>query len=858
MAEIEQLFTALKRADEMGNEEDAKRIAQMIQKRKASEPAVPQDEEPGGLMPFINRAIARAVEIPIQFLTTTSRLQGRRAPSVEETREMVEAGFSAIGAPIPQDEPERMAEYIGQGLGETALLLAPTYGGLRTLSTAPGAVGRVSREMVDFFNKSPIVSTAGELTSGAMAGIGRGIAEEQEMGPTAAMLTELTFGMSPSAMALAPSRLLYGKAKELGMKAFIPFTEAGGYERASRKLRELSPDAEAASQAIREFAGEGMTPAAASGQQGLLDLEDAVLRSDPARRQAMSESTQDNVNRLEQSIVGEGDITSVRKFIDNRVERAKAAIDARIESAADDAAIALNQLGDVSAEEASDYVVASLRSALDDARAEEQRLWNRIPSATKVPVSNTQETYRSLRRELSKAQRDDMPDVARNVIGGAPKGVKFTNVKEMDGLYKALGEEAARARANKEFNKARIAEKLREAIWEDMGNAVGDDTIQETVATARAFSRELNEKFTRGPVGRILGVSRDGLARVDPSMALQSTIGVRGQAGEVSRRAIAKALDDDPTAMEGVQNYLKAIFVRNTVVDGVVDPARARGFLDKYREILDTMPGLRSQLEVARDSSDVLRRVTKRGDHMRRAIDKPGVATASRFANENIRKSISSALAGDNPVQSMDNLVRMLRKDKSGEALEGLRSAVGEWLFLSAGNSGMGLPNGAAMRKILTDPIKSKALQKVFSKEQMNRILRMNEVIIRLNKQVATKGKASISIQDKPAWLLEKIAQFGGARIGGMLARGSGYGSIQIPAIGSAAARDLLKNMTADKSVAILTEAIENKELFDALLRHRPQNKSRAFANANRRSESYLRAWMVGPGARFITADEEE
>lgn len=606
------------------SKEQQRAIARARARARAAQDRQPKPRDPGdNLMARFNLGIATTLGAPVDITADVLRaIPGMKNLVPEDSfggTKSIRRGMKMVGAPTPDTPPSGFLEQMAQGSGEAAGFLLPASFAAKSLSKGKGVVGGVAGAMNREIVERPVKAIAYEAAAGAGVGAGREVAEQQDLGPTGRALAEITGGLSPGASVAALRR---APLMKLGGKAFIPFTETGAKARAARRIQELSPDPKEASRAIRAYREDPISPAASTEQQGLLELEDAVLRGDPARRQRMSERTSEEVQRLRKSIEGESNIGAPKRFIENRKQRALAALDARVESATDEAAIALYDLGDVSAEDASNLVRDRLKAALDDARIEESRLWGRIPQNAKAPITRTKSTYKELKGKLSKAERDDMPRSAKIVLGGegpsaetvsaivdvygqpiampsAIKGRK-TTINELDGLYKKLGEEATQARANKEFNKARIAEAIREAILEDIASAEGGNAIQETIATARAFSKELNEKFRRGPTGKILGFGREGGPQLDPSLALEKTIGMGGQTAELGRRAISRAVQDDPTALEGMQYYLKDRFLRQVVDDGRVNPTKARTFIRNNAQLLDAFPGLRYSLKLQR------------------------------------------------------------------------------------------------------------------------------------------------------------------------------------------------------------------------------------------------------------------
>ena len=160
-----------------------------------------------------------------------------------------------------------------------------------------------------------------------------------------------------------------------------------------------------------------------------------------------------------------------------------------------------------------------------------------------------------------------MPASAARVID--PR-VKKTTVQELYGLYRKLGEEAVEARAAGKFNKARIAQELRTSILDDLNKFSASGEVGDSLKLARDFSAELNKKFTKGAVGRILRSSREGIEAVAPEMTLRASIGMGDIPAKLATKQIVEAADD-ATVLEGIGDFLKASFIREAV-----DPTTGR------------------------------------------------------------------------------------------------------------------------------------------------------------------------------------------------------------------------------------------------------------------------------------------
>src|SRR5690606_1787240 len=150
--------------------------------------------------------------------------------------------------------------------------------------------------------------------------------------------------------------------------------------------------------------------------------------------------------------------------------------------------------------------------------------------------------YRGLVADLPRAQRDDIPEAARRFLGGGNESFgSEESVKEVHGLYSALREEARNSRAGdtRNLNRARLADDMADALLEDMQSI---EAASQPLREAIDFSRHLNERFSRGSVGRVLGNERTGGDRVADIQTLDATVGRPGRSGAVGYDELARAL----------------------------------------------------------------------------------------------------------------------------------------------------------------------------------------------------------------------------------------------------------------------------------------------------------------------------
>jgi hypothetical protein len=861
----EQLAEALRRADalaQQGDEQaklDAIALSQEYQKRVSQptevtteEPKEPQVEEgPSGFMPFLNKSIATAFGAPVDITNTALNLVGLGTDRPIGGSESIRQAMGIAGIKTPKRAPETFVERAGQVGGEFASFMIPGAAATKALSQIPvtagsklQTVGRLATQMQEEMIKRPGRALTTETLAVPGVATARTIAEENQFSPTQQMLAEIAGGVIPGAAISTATRPL-----KLGAAALVPFTKSGAKVRASRRMQELVANPAKAAQRIDDLEGSKLLPSARTEEPGLMALEQAVIKETPQAQATMTQKRAEIINSLKNEIRKSGNIKNTRKFLQARIGRLNKAIDARIERAAEDveqSLLALNaqNLDPITAKQASNKVVRDiLEEALADGRVQEEELWSAI---LKGKTSNTRSALQKEIDNLSTAQQDDIPTIARTIIESDDFNV--TSVKEIDGLYRKLGEEATRARAASDFNKARISENLRSAILADLDNFGAKGAGADSLKAARAYSRQLNEKFRRGPIGNIMGFSREGGEKIARDLTIPTIIGPSGVKGRLGVEALQRAVDD-PTALEGITNYLKADFAQS-VLDpntGRVNPAKYETFVRRNAEILELVPSTRQQLASARSAEDVLRRVTKKGDAFRKTFDKPSVSVVSRLVNSPIDKEIQKVIASSNPVESMASLVRAARKDKSGQAMEGLKAGLSEYLIDTVSvrkTDVLGRPviDANRLRALLLDENFSDPLRQVFNKKEMANITNAVKQMAAVQKQAATRTDMSV-IGDRAGFILEKLFQIVGAKVGAKASSTAG-GSIQSANIGSTAARKFLNNLVADKAKAMLIDSVEDPKLMKVLLTHKLPNKA---------NERVIRNYMLSPiGSRLV------
>ena len=173
MSELDTVLKALRKADAAGNAEDARALA-AIARRLSESPQPEQKTESAGPMPFVNKAIAESVGVPVDLLTKGLNL----IPGVDIKEpfggsESLKGGMEAIGIELPQEgrEPQSIPEHIGRAVGEVSSFMLPGGAAAKYISKGTGVAANISSGIIKAMGKHPYLTMASEASSGVGAGI---------------------------------------------------------------------------------------------------------------------------------------------------------------------------------------------------------------------------------------------------------------------------------------------------------------------------------------------------------------------------------------------------------------------------------------------------------------------------------------------------------------------------------------------------------------------------------------------------------------------------------------------------------------------------------------------------------------
>jgi len=728
------------------------------------------------------------------------------------------------------------------------------------------AVQNTISEYGQLFRANPITTTASEgFLGGASAGGGFTLKEAYPDLPAAQFIGEVVTGVSAGTAVpfifnkLTPTGLIINKGKDF-------FSPEGATSRAATRMQSLA-DPELALKTLRSSTdlspNAAFTTAQRTGQKGLIELENTIIKA--ANDGQLSQQYADMLQQTNQAIRDDLDFGGVftediQNFYSHQVEHFGALLDARIAVAGERANTAALKVSPAQTKEALEISARTeIESAYKEARGLEDALYSATDPKLSVDVAVSRSARENWIDELSEATLPNMPSAATFLD---PKSAKYigrvqtkdgvtnqlgsTTVKELRGVQSALRAEARAARSGETPNrqKAMIADELADSITEDISRIYMDEEGANPVALAVSFSRELNERFSRGPVGKILGRSGTGADRIPSPITLSSTLGVSSASNLVAYDSILKAVDGNPVVQASMEDFLKFKFFRGAEFDA----QKAHKFLLDNEDLMSRMPVFRSEIQDAISTGNTSR-LTQRTTG---GFADPRVNKAVVFIEKGPEAAFTSVLNSRATGKEMQQLIRMANRDVTGEALQGLRTSFTSWMFKNATNNNTGFIQGSALAEGFNNRKVKIMMSQLFDKKEKARFERAVRTARLLDSAANTTTLQEGVSTDKLNGLLSVIAGVTGAKTGRFFSN-----TIQGPGIFAQKFRELAQAGVVNPALNMLTAAIHDEELFKALLEIQLGGRGGNRVPTTKATRA-INAWMGVTLKNLGTEDQEE
>jgi hypothetical protein len=748
----------------------------------------------------------------------------------------IDMGYENLG-----QVPERFRPFAvgGEAVGGSVPFAAAPYLKAAQLPAGAQATG-ITAPIVNTAANSPRAFATAEAGAAAGAGIGAGIAENVAPGSAGARFAGEAVGgvISPIAVFTRAARGITKGVKGALQSLTRTGREGAAGARVQALVRDMGEDPQALASALdadQAVAGAPYTAGQKANSLALLALERRLLAESKRSGIDVRRQTQtaiDDINAAFREAVAGGDPQALREVAKARQQYWDALIEARIGLAQERAARAARSIEPSSPTARRDANLRArrlLEDALDDARAHESQLWNRVDRDIEIRPS---ELAAGRDRALAELLPEETLPLPANIRAALDRMVDDGTATAGDMLrLRSLvlqHSRTLRRSAAPDHDAIRRLRILDEAVISDLAQAGGAAT------EARGFTRALNERFGETAVGPTLGENARSGPRVEPEMTLEP--GARGgAAGDVHLRQLEEGATPlagmEPTdraqAMHSAQEQvLRDEAARVIDPSGDIRPDRLAQFRRRHGDTLRRFPEVAEILEAAERAQRRAGNTITGYDHARTTANK--VAAFARVAGvEDPATAMAAAIRSKNPRRELSAVFRLAGRDKAARA--GARVAFFDTLFEMATQSN-GLISGTELRRLLDkDGLGAIAARHhILDAGQRLRLNRIATEAARVEKALGFSGSLD-EVADSPSAMFDMMARLIGANVGSQsaVARTSGAGLVMAGA-GSRVSRRILEKVPASRMTDVLMEAVQNPRLMAALLRKAKTEKQAA------------------------------
>lgn len=764
-----------------------------------------------------NVGLAQMLGLPGLAATGLRGVMGYEDESAFPTGSEVQKAMADVGMTYePGESPDTLFARFMENLGASSLPIGGFAAkGIRTVTpyaielaaAAGGAAGGKAVQTTEWGQKNPqLARAAGELTGGLGAGI---------------------VAQSPSALGrLGKSIITEGPPGVRALKA--PMRGKWARRRAVKSLSEQAEDPKQAGQILKQGikAPEetGLTAAQKTGDPGIMRLRRRVEAEIPEEAQFGTQQISDATQELKtMTISSEEGAGNVQVFLDDILQRRGEA-----------ARKALQKAKQAKNPEVYNRLARQkIEQAYNEARDLETKIWQELPTEGAIDPDNLKQVYseelenitaggdiaeidRFARKKLGSINQEG--ELTGGVLFGKEK--KTVTPKELHQFYSRLGRRVReRSVQAGQTNKIRILNRLRNAALNDL------DTVEAGTEYRKAinFSRDLNERFTTGDLGKVLGFER-GLSSPE-AMTLDELLGAGGQQAYERVQQVLKA---SPGVEDDIKNFIRSRFYMMATNENNQRIAAKSGtkFLKQNRQLLDAFPDLKKELNSAVSKQ-------KRVDMLKGAdqiedispISKQKAAASLFLDREDPNDAIRAILRkegrpGMNKTRYLKELVQMVRKDPTGKAKKGLKNAISSELLdvskIKTDEEAF-ISGKTFLRRLdtLEEPLKKSG---ALSNEEINRLRKIGQAFKKIEIQ-RVSGEAKSITTDVPGQGLEVLGRIMGAHVSRLIPGGGGAGvGLQEAQIGSSFGKKLINSLTNDEARNLLIRATRDEKLMDDLL----------------------------------------
>jgi len=775
-----------------------------------------------------------------------------------------------------------------------SLSFGGTFYGLARAGVRAGSgtlVQRMVSRTLESARNNPLLFATAEVSGTTTAAVASGAAELNAPGRAEVRVpAEIAAGVfSPSrllattassAMAIV-RRALMGAANlapEGIAERLFPGAVSAQQEQARKilldYLNETGTDVRALRRSLtkRDIADLPLSAGQKTGDPALLALETGLARTDEKFRKALANGGKDALSVLRDMVVmlrGTGDPALIRLAADIRDEAIKNALMMRLETARQTALAAVGRIANDTPEvrEAlSVQVFDALTAALTDVRAVERSLWEAIPGDLIVSDAPIRDAFSYLdgSRLAGDAYRlpakitdfilhnlDELDEEALEA-GIDSGGVAVEKVLKFRTAMLDASRDAASGAAP-DRSAVRVYDIMADAALRALDDPSAAPELSDPLEAARAYSKGLNDVFSRSFVGAFLRKAHDGgyarspesmlrfatasgqdatnlnMQDIDAAMdfvARRSEVVAARAGGEVPLRSAAEVEADMNTVMDAQERAMR--IAATEAVDpttGLPRKGRLEAFKTKYASTLKRFPQVTEAIDKALADSAELMRIAGRTKDAERVIKKRAVMY-KLTGSENPADAIRTVINGYSPKAHLGQLIRSA-KGAGRDTEDALMASVFDYAIHKA-TSPSGDIDLARLRSALTTPLRPNqpSLLSMLREGKLGdpEVYKQVDALLKRVDEIAEAldaGDVAASAFDDPSAAFDFILRTSGAALGAQVSKilhgGSGSSLIAAHA-GSQTMRNVFERLPQGRTRAFLAEALRNPELLASML----------------------------------------
>lgn len=703
----------------------------------------------------------------------------------------------------------------------------------------PSSAKTAAPTIIDTFANPNAIKA--EVGLASASGLGAGIASYASDGdPMAELLGSVALPISIQAVSHIADNVtgLYQLGKQ-------KFSEV---ERASTAADIILRHADDPQQAIKNL--RASIDANKSGSLGQLAQDKGILGFEKlmasrskgnfnTRLDANDRALSDELISLLDSVSADGAEDVARLYIKGRLDTAKRAVQLRLNEAKKRAQSALERAGtDLEGEDASKILSQQIDEAYDLAEVQHKALWAEVPDV-EIDASGLFDEI----NDLAKANLTSKTAIAEGTEAFTKelKRIKDlqkkggVSVQELIDLRSSLLSRLRNLRKTHDSNKfqKKFVSDVQGALLDRIDNA---PSVGREYRTAAEYTKFIDDVFR--------GTSFD--SSDDMSQVLSGKVFRSGLAGAQTADELLKVQGINSGVEDAIGDVIRADFAKTAVFDGVVDAKKAKQFLKKNAEFLSRYKSVRAELEEAASTQKLTDKVLRHQARSNSHIDK-SVANIFLEPDDPVR-AIDSLVSGNikSPRKAAETLYRMASKDKSGQAVKGLRRMAIDSLMEKitkdiAGETGFHQGFDKGYKKLLP------AL-KVLFKDDPASLKRVDDVMSDVGVLLSRRSSKRPHDTVEQSIALVTIGKILGARVGAKI----GTTPLISAGLGGKLMEKVLSTLPRDITANLVEEMLLDPARFEKAL-----PSISAITNQGQ-AIRLLNAWLVNAGIKSYQIAQEQ